>query len=317
MAGQVTCNLTINFDSNITSVSLRDSGNSTVTYTSSGQQKEVILDSYALIPVTAVLANGYKLNSVTAESGSVTIEDITNNIFKISCGVATTNATITITSVQEQEKAISLSNLKKFKELCDQTYAKTGEGSGLTVININTGTSSGTLNSDDFAKVQANPQNVVFYDGDYYYYPDMGDEYSWIYSNKAFGIGPSSSLSNVQVNQITLEKSGAGAWSKQLTTLNVPSGGGTQLYRHTLLLHDGSASEDRTFYAISTRSEQYTVTDQIYTDFNNGSLLRMNLSNSGLVVDMTKDATTMYYCNVTGIQTVFTNGINGDTVTPL
>ena len=38
----------------------------------------------------------------------------------------TANATTTST----EQKAISLSNLQKFKELCDQTYAKTGGGSG-------------------------------------------------------------------------------------------------------------------------------------------------------------------------------------------
>lgn len=203
------------------------------------------------------------------------------------------------------QPVITLSNLEKFKELCDQTYAKTGEGGGLTVININTGTSSGTLNSDDFAKVQANPQNVVFYDGDYYYYPDMGDEYSWIYSNKAFGIGPSSSLSNVQVNQITLEKSGAGAWSKQLTTLNVPSGGGTQLYRHKLSFDSG------TLILISTESRAYNYGSDVQralVNFAIVSVMFIGEANEGTALLKTSSITvgsvSVYYFATEGTTTL-------------
>ena len=37
-------------------------------------------------------------------------------------------------NVSVAQKAISLSNLQKFKELCDQTYAKTGGGGGGTQL---------------------------------------------------------------------------------------------------------------------------------------------------------------------------------------
>ena len=85
----------------------------------------------------ALLAYGSSGNAVYIGSGLET--GFTNEVYKtIDFGTTPqtvsdnfyTYLTANATTTSTEQKAISLSNLEKFKELCDQTYAKTGGGSG-------------------------------------------------------------------------------------------------------------------------------------------------------------------------------------------
>lgn len=85
----------------------------------------------------ALLAYGSSGNAVYIGSGLET--GFTNEVYKtIDFGTTPqtvsdnfyTYLTANATTTSTEQKAISLSNLQKFKELCDQTYAKTGGGSG-------------------------------------------------------------------------------------------------------------------------------------------------------------------------------------------
>lgn len=85
----------------------------------------------------ALLAYGSSGNAVYIGSGLET--GFTNEVYKtIDFGTTPqtvsdnfyTYLTANATTTSTEQKAISLSNLEKFKELCDQTYAKIGEGGG-------------------------------------------------------------------------------------------------------------------------------------------------------------------------------------------
>lgn len=95
---------------------------------------------------------------------------------------------------------------------------QTSDG-GLTVININTGIDSGTLNSDDFAKVQANPQNVVFYNDEDIYQLDSYEESTPYYQYRR--IVPNAAKNGFYDNIIRIGS--GGTWTY---TQNTISGGG-------------------------------------------------------------------------------------------
>lgn len=89
----------------------------------------------------ALLAYGSSGNAVYIGSGLET--GFTNEVYKtIDFGTTPqtvsdnfyTYLTANATTTSTEQKAISLSNLEKFKELCDQTYAKTGGSGGGTQL---------------------------------------------------------------------------------------------------------------------------------------------------------------------------------------
>lgn len=148
------------------------------------------------------------------------------------------------------QPVITLSNLTKFKELCDQTYAKTGGGGENNQI-ITIGVKSGTLTSDELLKLTNNPAETIFYydDEDYYLYLSAGTGTS-SYTYTANTIDQETGLIT-QIHSLTVMTS-TGAWTlTDYTPSGGGSGGGTQLYRHKLSFDSG------TLILISTESRAY------------------------------------------------------------
>lgn len=135
-------------------------------------------------------------------------------------------------------------------------------GGGLTVININTATSSGTLNSDDFAKVQANPQNVVFYSDEDIYQLDSYEESTPYYQYRK--IVPNAAKNGFYDNILRIDSDGA--WTFTQNTISGGSGGGTQLYRHDIGIST-TAANIGSCNIISTRATAYTNLDELILDF--------------------------------------------------
>lgn len=132
--------MSINFDEHIKKVT----DNSGRTYASGVTDHFTISSTSEITPFTLELDDGYSIDIVTGVSeqyGSEPVElifdSITDNTFNVTNLMGDHTNTITITSKkidstsgEEQEKAVSLSNLKKFKELCDNKYGSSSGGGG-------------------------------------------------------------------------------------------------------------------------------------------------------------------------------------------
>ena len=156
-------------------------------------------------------------------------------------------------------------------------YTTSGSSGGLTVIDINLGASSGTLSDDDFAKVQANPQNVVFYSDEDIYQLDSYEASTPYYQYRK--IVPNSAKNGFYDNILRI--GAGGAWTYTENTIS--GGGGTQLYRHVINFTNTSDKIE----LISSRSTQYTYSEQIIEDmlsYGTGIYRRSNSDKNNLIV---------------------------------
>lgn len=273
-------------DYNVTFKSNNDNYTSLYVYNSAHDPKGGALLAYGAEGYAVYIGSGNEIGFTNEAYKTIDFGTTPQTVSDSFYTYLTTNATTT----QTEQKSISLSNLEKFKELCDQTYAKIGEGGGLTVININTGTSSGTLNSDDFAKVQANPQNVVFYGDEDIYQLDSYEESTPYYQYRR--IVPNAAKNGFYDNILRIGS--GGAWTFAQNTI---SGGGTQLYRQTML--SGSGTNSVTFVAITITSNAYAEIQDIINDIHAGNVVALfcYLSNDATrrpVLDLTTDSA--YVC---------------------
>lgn len=128
MAGPLNT-ITINFPSQITKIESEIFPGGEIT--SSGLQVNSAADG-GIYTLTCTVKNGYKIsNCVYSNAGNAELRGFTDTTITLKAGTDGygLGGTLDISVAQVAQKAISLSNLEKFKELCDQTYAKTG-GSG-------------------------------------------------------------------------------------------------------------------------------------------------------------------------------------------
>lgn len=111
---------------------------------------------------TCELEEGYKISGIDFTDGTGgynSLSGFTDNTFTISIsgasGISSTVG-INVSEVQKVQKSISLDNLARFKAKCDQTYAKVGEGGGITqstVIERPESLPTATADSPDFVEV--------------------------------------------------------------------------------------------------------------------------------------------------------------------
>lgn len=119
--------ITINFPSQITKIESEIFPGGEIT--SSSRQSNTAADG-DIYTLTCTVENGYKIsNCVYSNAGNAELRGFTDTTITLGAGTGGLGGTLDISVAQVAQKAISLSNLEKFKELCDQTYAKTG-GSG-------------------------------------------------------------------------------------------------------------------------------------------------------------------------------------------
>lgn len=126
--------LTVNFDDNIEKVEFTGQMVVTVTDANKGQEIDVTLGGSGYeTDVNVTCKNGYKLKSAILSGGWQTnIAEPLTNPFKV-YPVGNGQGTITLASEAESSltvKKVSSDNLARFKQKCDETYAKIGEGGG-------------------------------------------------------------------------------------------------------------------------------------------------------------------------------------------
>ena len=133
MAGSRNCDLKINFDSNITSVTIMGTSvglDSPVIWTSSGQTKSYEFNAGQTYNATVSLVSGYKLSKVTATDSKISIGSITDNSFTVTITLAADLYELTLISKSTAIKIVNSDNLARFKQKCDETYAPIGSGGG-------------------------------------------------------------------------------------------------------------------------------------------------------------------------------------------
>lgn len=117
---------------------------------------------------TCELEEGYKISGidfVDGTGGNNSLSGFTDNTFTISISAPSgmlCSASIYVSEVQKAQKFISLDNLARFKAKCDETYAKTGEGGGITkstVIEYTNSLPTATADSPDFVQT---PDGVLY-----------------------------------------------------------------------------------------------------------------------------------------------------------
>lgn len=162
---------------------------------------------------------------------------------------------------------------------------------------ITIGVKSGTLTSDELLKLTNNPAETIFYydDEDYYLYLSAGTGTS-SYTYTANTIDQETGLIT-QIHSLTIMTS-TGAWTlTDYTPSGGGSGGGTQLYRQTML--SGGGTNSVTFVAITITSNAYAEIQDIINDIHAGNVVALfcYLSNDATrrpVLDLTTDSA--YVC---------------------
>lgn len=150
--------LTVNFDDNIEKVEFTGQMVVTVTDANKGQEIDVTLGGVGYeTDVNVTCKNGYKLKSAILSGGWQTdIAEPLTNPFKV-YPVGNGQGTITLASEAESSsavKSVSNKNLTKFKQKCDETYAKIGErGGGMTGYTV-------TVEQDSLAGIPS--PSIVF-----------------------------------------------------------------------------------------------------------------------------------------------------------
>ena len=150
------CTITLNFPVQVKSIT---SDCLSQTVTTSGQY--MTSTSPKNYTFTCELEEGYKISGIDFTDGTGgynSLSGFTDNTFTISIsgasGISSTVG-INVSEVQKVQKSISLDNLARFKAKCDQTYAKVGEGGGITqstVIERPESLPTATADSPDFVQ---------------------------------------------------------------------------------------------------------------------------------------------------------------------
>lgn len=154
MAGSRTGDVKINFDSNITSVTIMDTSggsDSPFTWTSSGQTKSYEFNPNQTYTATVSFVSGYKLSTVTATDSKISIGNITDNGFTVTITLSAVLYELNLASKSTAIKIVNSDNLARFKQKCDETYTLQEAGGGGGGNTGYTVTKSGVLvNSETF-----------------------------------------------------------------------------------------------------------------------------------------------------------------------
>ena len=150
--------LTIVFPEQIVSVDT-SAISSTSSVTTSGQDITTTANDGQSYSISCTLVEGYKIANASLDdemSGShANITDFTDNTIQITAGSGGIGGTLTITTAQSTVKAVSNKNLTKFKQNCDNTYAKIGNIPTVSteLVNLGTLSTSGTLTEDQATQI--------------------------------------------------------------------------------------------------------------------------------------------------------------------
>lgn len=129
--------LTIIFPEQVQSVDT-SSISSSSSITTSGESVTTTTDDGQTYSVAFTLVAGYKINGAdfTPSVNGGIVDSFTDSTVDITAGAAGIDGTLTITVQQSESttvKTVSSDNLARFKQKCDETYAKIGEGGGSDV----------------------------------------------------------------------------------------------------------------------------------------------------------------------------------------
>lgn len=151
--------LTIIFPEQVQSVDT-SSISSSSSMTTSGESVTTTTEDGQTYSVAFALVAGYKINGAdfTPSVNGGIVDSFTNSTVDITAGAAGIDGTLTITVQQSESttvKTVSSDNLARFKQKCDETYAKIGNIPTVSteLVNLGTLSTSGTLTTDQVTQI--------------------------------------------------------------------------------------------------------------------------------------------------------------------
>lgn len=214
------------------------------------------LNSFRVFYYDSWLNSIYQTITIANVSNVVDIETFNNWV--------TTNATKQEVTppTQVSNKAISLENLKVFKQECDKTYAIKGEsgnngGVSITINQPSTAT-NGTLTQEQLTTLQENDLNYIIFNNEIYSLNDKTHTADTLtYSHVGFENGKHL-LKTISITVSTR------AWVLNTTEVSSGGSGGNQLYEHNIRIYNAySAGFENNFFLkiISTKKTPYTINE--------------------------------------------------------
>lgn len=241
----------INFPEQILSVDASSVGGGTITQ--SGTSVVTAANNGQSYIFYCEIVQGYRISNVEYNSDSATLTDYTDNSFTIIAGMGGIDGTATISVAQIGPKAVSLDNLQKFKEKCDETYAKkTDIPEEYTLPVANASTLGGVK---PVAKTSEMTQNVGV------------DSNGALYTKPAPDIPDIPEPTSADAGKVPTVNSAGNGYELQM-----PSGGGAQLYKHSFDCSVGTSGYSCRLDVISVVSTAMTD-DEFITELKAGRII--------------------------------------------